>query len=204
MSRRLFRSLIAAVLLAFAAGPAWAEVTLTFYAHPGARIRGGELLFPHAFVHAVGVLDDTGEPVDWAAGFTARNPGPQLLFARGAGVVLEPDPRYVGEGRPYLSLTVDDAVYQALRARADWWNGPEGSVYDLRRRNCITFIADLARLAGLQTAGEPSMKPGTFLEATAALNPAAAWREGGPELASSPAATLPEVAASAPSAATGP
>src|SRR5690606_12909339 len=160
MSRRLFQSLIAALLLAFAAGPAWAEVTLTFYAHPGARIRGGDLLFPHAFVHATGTLDDTGEAVDWAAGFTAKNPGPQLLFARGAGVVLEPEPRYVGEGRSYLSLVVTDEVYRAVRARADWWNGPDGSVYDLRRRHCITFVADLARLAGLQTAEEPSMKPG--------------------------------------------
>lgn len=204
MSRRLFRGLFAALLLALAAGPAWAEVTLTFYAHPGARIRGGELLFPHAFVHATGVLDDTGEPVDWAAGFTARNPGPQLLFARGAGVVLEPDPRYVGEGRPYLSLSVDDAVYQAIRARADWWNGPEGSVYDLRRRNCITFVADLARLAGLQTAGEPSMKPGTFLEATAALNPAAAWTGAPAQLASDNAREPLVVVAPAPAAATGP
>lgn len=204
MSRRLFQSLFAALLLALAAGPAWAEVTLTFYAHPGARIRGGELLFPHAFVHAVGVLDDTGEPVDWAAGFTARNPGPQLLFARGAGVVLEPDPRYVGEGRPYLSLVVDDAVYQAIRARADWWNGPDGSVYDLRRRNCITFIADLARLAGLQTAGEPSMKPGTFLEATAALNPAAAWTGAPAGLAADRTPPPPVVVASPPAVATGP
>lgn len=204
MSRRLFQSLFAALLLALAAGPAWAEVTLTFYAHPGARIRGGELLFPHAFVHAVGVLDDTGEPVDWAAGFTARNPGPQLLFARGAGVVLEPDPRYVGEGRPYLSLVVDDAVYQAIRARADWWNGPDGSVYDLRRRNCITFIADLARLAGLQTAGEPSMKPGTFLEATAALNPAAAWTGAPAQLAADRTPPPPVVVASPPAVATGP
>ena len=53
-------------------------------------------------------------------------------------------------------------------------------MYDLRRRNCISFIADLARVAGLRTAAEPSMKPGTFLEATAALNPQAAWRD--PEL----------------------
>ena len=72
---------------------------------------------------------------------------------------------------------MSDAVYRAVRARSDWWNSPDGSVYDLRRRNCISFIADLARVAGLQTAAEPSMKPGTFLEATAALNPAAAWRE---------------------------
>jgi hypothetical protein len=174
------------LLLALIAGSAWAEVTLTFYAHPGARVRDGNLLFPHAFVQATGTLDDTGDPVDWAAGFTARNPGPQLLFARAQGLVELPNPRYVGEGKAYLRLTVSDAVYRAVRARSDWWNSPEGSVYDLRRRNCISFVADLARVAGLATAAEPSMKPGTFLEATAALNPAAAVTE--PEAAPPPGA----------------
>jgi hypothetical protein len=169
------------LLLALIAGSAWAEVTLTFYAHPGARVRDGNLLFPHAFVQARGTLDETGETVDWAAGFTARNPGPHLLFMRGTGVVELPNPRYVGDGKPYLTLVVSDADYRAVRARADWWNSPEGSVYDLQRRNCITFIADLARLAGLQTADEPSLKPGTFLEATAALNPHAAWKGPAPE-----------------------
>lgn len=179
MIRRMNRAGLLGLLLALIAGSAWAEVTLTFYAHPGARVRDGYLLFPHAFVQATGSLDETGEAVDWAAGFTARNPGPQLLFTRGVGVVELPNPRYVGEGKPYLRLVVSDEAYRAVRARADWWNSPEGSVYDLRRRNCITFIADLARLAGLQTGAEPSMKPGTFLEATAALNPLAAWREDG-------------------------
>jgi len=176
------------LMLALVGGAAWAEVTLTFYAHPGARVRDGNLLFPHAFVQATGTLDDTGDTVDWAAGFTARNPGPHLLFARGDGVVELPNPRYVGEGKPYLRLTVSDADYRAVRARADWWNTPEGRLYDLRRRNCITFIADLARVAGLQTAAEPSMKPGSFLEATAALNPAAAWVEDAAPVATEPAA----------------
>ena len=170
------RAWVAGMLLALVAGHAWAEVTVTFYAHPGARVRGGYLLFPHAYVHAEGALDATGEPVDWSAGFTARSPGPQLLFARGRGVVAQPDARYVGEGQPFLTVTLDDAGWHALRSRADWWNSPEGSVYDLRRRNCITFVADLARVAGLETAREPSMRPGSFLEATAAMNPEAAWR----------------------------
>jgi len=182
------------LLLALVAAPAWAEVILTFYAHPGARIRGGDLLFPHAYVHASGSLDDTGDAVDWAAGFTARYPGPHLLLATGPGVVATPEARYVGEGKPYLRMTVSDAVYRAVRARSDWWNGREGSLYDLRRRNCISFVADLARVAGLQTAKEPSMKPGTFLEATAALNPAAAWRETPVVAASAGPAPIPDPA----------
>ena len=184
---------ILGVALALIAGQAWAAVTVTFYAHPGARVRGGYLLFPHAYVHAEGTIDATGEAVDWSAGFTARSPGPQLLFARGGGVVQTPDARYVDEGRPFLRLTVDDATWYAIRARAEWWNSPEGSVYDLRRRNCITFVADLARVAGLRTAPEPSMKPGSFLEATAALNPAAAWRDE--PLAPPPAPDPPAVVA---------
>ena len=183
MIRRLLRAVAPALLLALVASQAWAEVTVTFYAHPGARVRDGYLLFPHAYVHAEGALDATGEPVDWSAGFTAKSPGPHLLFVRGDGVVTEPDARYVDEGRPFLQLTVDDATWHALKARAEWWNTPEGSVYDLRRRNCITFIADLARVVGLRTAPEPSMKPGSFLEATAALNPEAAWREAPVEAA---------------------
>lgn len=177
MIRATRRAALLGLMLALVAGPAWAAVTLTFYAHPGARVRDGYLLFPHAYVWATGTLDDTGEAVDWAAGYTARDPGPHLLFVRGVGEVQHPDPRYVSEGRAFVRLTVDDAVYRAIRARADWWAGPEGSVYDLRRRNCISFIADLARVAGLRTAPEPSMKPGSFLEATARLNPAAAWSE---------------------------
>lgn len=196
MIGRLKRAGWLALALALIAGPASAEVVLTFYAHPGARVRDGYLLFPHAYVHATGSLEDTGDPVDWAAGFTARSPGPQLLFARGAGVVAHPDARYVGEGRPYLRLTVSDAAYRAVRARSAWWASPEGSVYDLRRRNCISFIADLARTAGLHTANEPSMKPGIFLEATAALNPQAAWQ--GPILAEQAPPTVTEPAAARP------
>ena len=192
MIRTMSRAGLLGLLLALIASSAWAEVTLTFYAHPGARVRDGYLLFPHAFVQATGTLDETGETVDWAAGFTARNPGPQLLFVRGVGVVEFPNPRYVGEGKPYLRLTVSDAAWRAVRARADWWNGPEGSVYDLRRRNCISFIADLARVAGLRTADEPSMKPGTYLEATAALNPDAAWREEAAQEPAPPVVMEPE------------
>lgn len=198
------RAWVLGFLLALAAGQAWAEVTVTFYAHPGARIRGNELLFPHAYVQATGTMQDSGTPVDWSAGFTAYSPGPQLLFSKGRGVVTHPDPRYIAEGRPFLRLAISDDAYRALRARADWWNSPEGRTYDLRRRNCITFIADMARVVGLQTAPEPSMKPGTFLEATAALNPAAAWREGGqlqqaaPDVVEAPPTTAPASPAPAP------
>lgn len=107
------RLLLLALAFLSVAGPALAEVTLSFYAHPGARVRGGYLLFPHAYVQATGTLEATGEPVDWAAGFTARSPGPQLLFVSGRGVVASPDARYIDEARPgYHPVTTNsvDAV----------------------------------------------------------------------------------------------
>lgn len=170
------RAVVLGLLLWLFAGAAAAEIQLSFYAHPGARVRDGYLLFPHAYVHATGMIEATGEVVDWSAGFTAASPGPHLLFVKGPGVVAEPDARYVSEGQGFLTVVLDDAAFQTIRERAEWWNSPEGRTYDLRRRNCITFIADLARLAGLATAREPSMRPGGFLEATAALNPEAVWR----------------------------
>lgn len=189
MVARLLKSLAAALLLMLWGGPALAEVTVTFYAHPGNRISGGYLLFPHAYLHAEGTLDDTGEAVDWSAGFTARNPGPQLLFAAGVGEVAEPDERYVDQGRPYVTVTLEDAAYRALRTRAEWWASPEGSRYDLRRRNCITFIADMARMAGLVTGKEPSMSPGRFMEELMALNPSSAPAPSAEPTAAAPIVT---------------
>lgn len=177
---RLLRIVCLAVALCSWGGPVLAQVTVTFHAHPGNRIRGGYLLFPHAYLHATGALEATGEPVDWSVGFTARNPGPQLLFASGPGVVAQPEQAYVHEGRTYARITISDDVYRALRARSDFWASPDGSRYDLRRRNCITFIADMARTAGLTTGKEPSMSPGRFMEELALLNPEYAVSDEGP------------------------
>lgn len=100
MIKVMRRAGLLGLLLALTAGSAWAEVTLTFYAHPGARVRDGNLVYPHAFVQAAGTLDETGEAVAWAAGFSARNFGPQVLFGSLPGEVIPPNPRYVGEGKP--------------------------------------------------------------------------------------------------------
>lgn len=151
-----------------------AAVTATFYAHSGMKIRGGWLLFPHAYMTLTGTVDATGEIVDEAVGFTAKFPGPQLLLFSGAGVVERPDDLYLSEGRAYLTLMLSDAVYEAVMARIAHWSSPEGSTYSLWRRNCINFIADIARTAGLLTADEDTLSPNGFMTGTAVLNPAAA------------------------------
>lgn len=165
---RVFACLLA---LSLASTPAVAAVTVTFYAHGGNEIRGDMLLFPHAYVVLTGTLEATGESVDQAVGFTARDPGPQLLLFSGPGVVATPDERYRSEGRSYLSLEISDAVYGAVQTLVAHWSSPEGSIYNLRRRNCISFVAEIARTIGLRTAAERTLSPNKFLTETAALNP---------------------------------
>lgn len=172
--RRLGILLAVCLSVTLAGSPAAAAVTATFYAHSGNKIRGGWLLFPHAYVTLTGTVDATGEVVDEAVGFTAKFPGPQLLMFSGPGIVERPDDLYLSEGQAYLTLTLSDAVYEAVMARIAHWSSPDGSTYSLWRRNCINFIADIARTAGLLTADEDTLSPNGFMTGTAALNPAAA------------------------------
>ena len=80
-----------------------------------------------------------------------------------------------------------DAVFEAVMARIAHWSSPEGSTYSLRRRNCINFVADIARTVGLLTAAENTLSPNGFLTGTAALNPAAAVALAGTGVTASPA-----------------
>lgn len=193
--RRLGVLLAVCLSVTLAASPAAAAVTATFYAHSGNQIRGGWLLFPHAYVTLTGTVETTGEIVDEAVGFTAKFPGPQLLLFSGPGILERPDALYLSEGRAYLSLEISDATFEAVMARIAHWSSPEGSTYNLRRRNCINFVAEIARTIGLMTAAENTLSPNGFLSGTAALNPAAALRSvmAGPDdqhgVAEAPAAS---------------
>lgn len=163
--------IVSALVLWLAAWPAAAEVVVTLYGHEGAQVRGGWLYFPHAYVRLTGTLD-SGEAVDRAVGFTAKHPGPQLLLFPGPGILKEPEPTYLAEGVAYLSVEIPDAVFHDLTRRIDWWGTPEGSRYDLNRRNCIAFVADVAQAVGLKTPSPRTLSPNGFLKDLVGMNPA--------------------------------
>ncbi|MBX9574798.1 MAG: hypothetical protein K2X07_04080 [Caulobacteraceae bacterium] len=169
--RRGLGALFAGLCLWLAAGPVAAAVTVTFYGHEGAQVRGGWLYFPHAYLRLHGTLD-TGETVDRAVGFTARSPGPQLLLFSGPGILKEPEPAYLAEGVAYLSVEISDEAFHQITARIDWWGTPEGSRYNLNKRNCIAFVADVAQRLGLSTPSHETLSPNGFLKDMVALNPA--------------------------------
>jgi hypothetical protein len=167
---RILTRILTVLALWLCAWPAAAGVVLTFYGHEGLQVRGGWVNFPHAYVRFSGTLE-TGEPVERAVGFIARDPGPQLLLFSGAGIVKEPQPAYVAEGIPYLSVEISDETYHALTQRIAWWATPEGSRYNLNRRNCIAFVADLAQRTGLRTPAHETLSPNGFLKDMVAMNP---------------------------------
>lgn len=170
MMRRL-ASLILALLLALVSPVvAFAQVVVSFHGHAGTQVRGGFLYFPHAYVRFTGTIKATGEPVDEAWGFTAASPGPQLLFVSGRGVLSRPDERYLDEAIDYAAVPITDETYRGMRERLDHWRSGPGSTYNLNRRNCISFVAEMARMAGLQTPRENTLSPNGFLQDMVAMN----------------------------------
>jgi len=151
--------------------PAQAAVTVTFYGHEGNRVQNGWLLFPHAFVHLHGTLESNGLAVDYAVGFTARSPGPQLLLFSDRGILNRPEPAYLADGIAYLSVTISDETYEAIKLRFDYWASAEGGTYNLNSRNCIAFVADIAAVVGLETPSARTLSPNGFLKDMVQMNP---------------------------------
>jgi hypothetical protein len=166
---RRFRS-IAALLLAvftlFGTTPAVASVTLTFWSHELGNS------FPHAFLSMRGVPDWGGPAVDIKVGFTARTISPAILFGSVPGELDIPKTAYVEGSNAQMSLTLTDAQYISILAMVQDWGVTGDSHYGLEDHNCIHFVKEAARRAGLVGIDQPKLmkKPRSYLQAVAAAN----------------------------------
>ena len=155
-----------AVLALAAPGTAAAAVTIAFYSHEfGDR-------FPHAFVTLKGTLETTGEVVDANYGFTARTVSPAILFGSVDGVIERLEPDYIAASDRQIALTIDDATYARVMETVEAWRAGAKKGYNLNRRNCVHFVAELARIVGLTTRPDSRFfkKPRSFLLELSALN----------------------------------
>lgn len=145
---------------------AQAEVKMTFFSHD----MGSN--FPHAFVTLDGKLDSTGEVVDADFGFTPPSVGPSILLGSVKGVVKAPPPKYVNNSNPHFTLTLNDAEYSKVMATITKWKNLPGKSYNLSKRNCVHFVADIARTMGLKTNADSRYfkKPRSFLNEVMELN----------------------------------
>lgn len=160
----------ALLLLLVVAWPAQAAVTLTFWT----RELGN--YFPHAFVTLKGTTD-AGEPVDTSYGFTARSIGPSMLFGSVKGRIDITNKSYMRRSNALFSVVLTDEQYRAVRRLRDEWDAETGdATYNMNRRNCVHFVGEVARRAGL-VVEEPRKlmkRPTSFTRSLAELNPARA------------------------------
>jgi len=168
LPRSFLRLFVALLLLLGLQAPAFAAVEIAFYS----RELGGNN-FPHAFVRLQGVVDSTGEQVDTSYGFTAKAVTPALLFGSVAGEVIVERPQQIERSDRQFALVLSEAQYhEVMRVVAEWRDRGQPS-YNLNRRNCIHFVAELAATIGLTVEyPERLMKrPRSFLQHVRSLNP---------------------------------
>jgi len=166
---RLFRS--ALVLLALiTALPAQAAVTITFWSHELGNS------FPHAFFTLRGIPDAGGAPVDVNYGFTAKSLSPAILMGSVKGKLDIAKPGYMRGSDAQFAVRLSDAQYAQVLALVNAWDEKTGDArYDLGTRNCVHFVQEAARRAGLVNVEFPKLmkKPRSYLKAVAAANPGA-------------------------------
>jgi hypothetical protein len=165
---RTFLTLAAAFFVwSFAAVPAQAAVTITFWSHELGNS------FPHAFFTLRGIPDAGGAPVDTNVGFTAKSVSPALLMGPVAGKLDIAKPGYVAGSDAQFSVIMSDAQYEAVLRLVDAWSeGKPDSVYRLSDHNCVTFVKEAARIVGLTGLDQPKLmkKPRSYLKAVQAGN----------------------------------
>ena len=183
--------LLATLLLLVSALPARAAVTITFWSHELGNS------FPHAFFTLRGVPDAGGPPVDGDWGFTPTKISPAILFGPVRGAVEQAKPAYLRGSDAQFSLVLTDAQYAAIRALAEEWSARGDPTYRLETRNCVHFVQEAARRAGLAAVDFPRLmkKPRSYLKAVAAANPQVTVidRHGKQYLAALPPIVVPTV-----------
>ncbi|HWT11179.1 MAG TPA: hypothetical protein VN231_00325 [Allosphingosinicella sp.] len=167
--RPRFRRLLLAALLWLAGhGAALAAVEIGFYS----REAGGSH-FPHAFVRLSGTIDATGAAVETTYGFTARSITPAILLGSVSGEIVVEAPAQVARSQRQFALVLSDRQYDAVLAVVERWRSRRQPSYNLNRRNCVHFVAELAQALGLRVANAERLmkRPRAFLEHVRSLNP---------------------------------
>ena len=155
---RLCRVLVVALFIF--PWPAAAAVRISFHSKDfGAT-------FPHAFIVLEGTLDSTGEPVAANYGFTVRHLiGPSVLFGPVKGEVISEGESYVAGSNFHFAMTLTDERYRAVMEVVERWRSLPQPSYLLDRRNCVSFVAEVATVLGLAADPRGSMRrPRAFLD----------------------------------------
>jgi len=133
--------------------------------------------FPHAFVRLEGTLDANGAAVDANYGFTARHVSPAVLFGSVTGEIISAGHAYIADSDRHVSFVLSDQEYGVVLETVERWRTLDQPSYNLNRRNCVFFVADVARALGMVANTPPALmkKPRSYTEALVRDN--RAWLE---------------------------
>lgn len=165
---RMIRYPIPLLALVLSVSPADAAVTLGFLSRDFGEV------YPHAYIELTGTTDaDPGHAVDANYGFTAISATPAVLLGPVAGEVMSVNAVYRRKSQRHFSVRLTDARYAEILALVDRWRTRPGKTYSLNRRNCVHFVAAVARAVGLSADDDPKLmkKPRSFLEKVTRANP---------------------------------
>jgi len=148
---------------------AQAQVRVSFYSHPWGMARTGYIYFPHAFI----VVEPDGSSVSLSSrqsfGFTPIDTAVVMVTKHGRGMIIPEDERYRGVSVLHFSVEISDDQYVALERGIESWKD-NGDPYDLRSRNCVSFVAQMARLVDLKVGDADTLDPAAFLESVKRAN----------------------------------
>ncbi|MFZ3484601.1 hypothetical protein [Sphingomonas sp. 3-13AW] len=162
----MFGLLVAALLSIGLVAPASAGVTISFWSHESGQN------FPHAFFVLEGTPDAGGARVQVSYGFTAKAITPAILLGSVAGKIEESTPGYIHSSDAHFAVMLTDAQYAAVTELVQQWGEAGNSRYNLNRRNCVHFVAEAARRAGLTVVEDRKLmkKPRSFVHSLEPLN----------------------------------
>ena len=166
----VIRALLAALLLLAVPAQARAAVEITFYSHEFGSS------FPHAFITLKGTDERTGKQIDENYGFTATHISPAILLGSVQGEVWSRDPvkegKYIADSNRHFSFTLNSAEHEAVRATIAKWSALKQPSYDLNRRNCVHFVADMAASLGMRADTPKALmkKPRPYIDSLTAAN----------------------------------
>lgn len=165
-----FLSLLLAVLSLGWAAPALADVQLSFHSFNGSVLFGR---YPHTFIVLEGELDETGVAVNENYGFTAKKVSTAVLSGPVEHDVMIEEAKYIASTNRHFTLTISDAQYHEIIALMKAWRDAPGKYYDLETRNCIHFVGEIAKIAGLTVTYPDKMlrRPKKWLNYITTLNP---------------------------------
>lgn len=165
---RFLATLLAALSLGWGS-PALADVRLSFHSFNGSVLVGR---YPHTFIVLEGELEN-GQKVSENYGFTARSVGPAVLRGPVEHDILIEQPKYIATTNRHFTLNITDAQYRKIVTEVKAWREAPGKYYDLDTRNCIHFVGEMARIAGLKVEYPKDMlrRPKKWLNHITALNP---------------------------------